>query len=815
LRIVIHDTKRTKWSEKERMSKKLKNYFKLFVAGVLLSTTGWSAITINEVRIENLQKVILDPSFVQAYISLKAGQEVESEAELNAAVATDVDNLRRSDRFSFVRAFVEKVDGDWNLVYSVAPRQRLQSVEIVGADGIGNRKVKNELGLELGDYVDEALVGEKARGVEAYFRKNKYPDASVAWELTAEEDTGAATVTLIVDEGEKLRVKRITMEGDHFLSDDRSSRTSRFFEQIVPWDIGSEDEEDRFESRDVRRLLNQKKTWWITSWFGAYQPEMIDTDLAVLRKFYLDHGFLDVVVSTPEVEKLNKGKLELTYKIEEGEQYRIGSIDVEGADLFEPELLKKQLLLKPEDIASKTAIDNAVATVTRYYGNRGYIRSYVEPVVQADPQTLRANILFRIREGALASINEINIRGNEKTRDEVMRRELAVFPGETFHQQRVETSESRLRNLGYFQAVESDYIEAEGTNTYDLTFDVKEKAMGSFLIGAGFSSVDSLVGFAEMSHGNFDIKRWPPVGDGQKMKVRVQAGAERQDLEVSFIEPWFMDRKLALGVSLYSRSADYYSNDYSLGTTGGSVSLSKPLSPFIRGKLSYSLEQFDVDVNSGAVSEIDEEDGKRIKSTLGMSVSRDTRDQFYIPTRGNRTSVSAELSGGPLLGETDIYFLEVKSSHFFPVMKEHVLNLRGAIRFVESYDGDEVPIFDRLFLGGPRSIRGFPYRDVGPRSEDTGRDDEPIGGKSSYYGTAEYTVPLWNKVRGATFYDIGSVNESAFDIGSDHLNSSYGVGVRFDLPMFPLQLDYAFPHITDDENDDAGARWNFLLGYSF
>jgi outer membrane protein insertion porin family len=774
-----------------------------------LAASGFSALILSEIRIENIENAVLDESFVRAYTSLRAGQEIESEAELNAAVAHDVDNLRRSGRFAYVRALVEQDGEKFSLVYKVASRLRLRQIDITGAEGIRNRKIKKELELELGDYVDEALVGEKARKVEAYCRKNKYPDATVAWELKPDEKTGAADLLLKVNEGEKLRVKRIRFEGGSLASDG-------LYRRLIPNIFPSRRAAVRLESRDLRKAMQQKKTWWITPWFGAYKPEVKEADLAAIRRFYQDRGFLDVKADGPELKLLGDGKLELGYRVQEGPKYQIGGIGFDGNTLYETSDLEKQVKLQPGAVASRTAIDDAAASVNRYYGNRGYIRNDVQPVIRTDPETRTASIRFSVHEGELANINEIDIRGNEKTRDEVMRRELAVYPGELFNQQKVETSESRLKNLGYFETVSSSYSPAEGTNTYDLAFKVKEKAMGSFLIGAGFSSVDNLVGFAELSHGNFDIKRWPPVGDGQKMKIRVQAGTERQDLEASFVEPWFRDRKLALGVDVYYRNAEYYSDDFDLQTLGSKTSLTKPiLDPFTRGTLSYSLEQFNVDNISAPTNAVVWEDaGKHLKSTVGAGISRDTRDQFFIPTKGNYSSAGVELSGGPLGADEDIYLLELKSSQFWPVLDDHVFNLKGEVRTVDSYGGGEdVPIYDRLFLGGPRTIRGFDYRDVGPR--DPNYPSEPIGGLSSWYATAEYTIPLWSKIRAAVFYDIGAVSETSFDFFSADINSSYGIGARIDLPMFPLRLDYAIPHMADKYNDGADGRFSFLLGYSF
>ncbi len=791
------------------MMNKNKKLWGMLILTAGLAASGFSILTLSEIRIENVENGVLDESFVQAYTSLRAGQQIESETELNAAVAHDVDNLRRSERFSYVRAVVEQAGEKFTLVYKVASRLRLRQIEITGAEGVGNRKIKKELELALGDYVDQALVGEKVRKVEEYCRKHKYPAATITWDLKADGKTGAADLLLKVNEGEKLRVKRISFEGESFAGDS-------VYRRMIPNIFPSRKSSDRFDPWELRKIMQQKKTWWITPWGGAYKPETKEADIAAIRKFYQDRGFLDVKVDGPELKQLGDGKLELIYHVQESVKYQIGSIGFDGNTLYERAELEKQVKLKSGAVASRAAIDDAASSVNHYYGNRGYIHNDVQPVISTDPATKIASIRFSVREGELANINEIDIRGNEKTRDEVMRRELAVYPGELFHQQKVETSESRLKNLGYFETVNSSYAPAaEGTNAYDLAFKVKEKAMGSFLVGAGFSSVDDLVVFADLSHGNFDIRRWPPVGDGQKMKVRVQAGTKRNDVEVSYIEPWFMDRKLALGEDLYYRNNGYYSDQFDLQTLGSRTSLTKPLGTFTRGTVSYSLEQFRVDnVTAPAAADIWNDAGTWLKSTVGTSISFDTRDQFFIPTKGNYSSTGVEVSGGPLGGDEDIYTLELKSSEFWPVLKDHVFNIKGELRTVDSYgSSSRVPVFDRLFLGGPRNLRGFKYRYVSPR--DPKNDNEPLGGLSSWYCTAEYTVPLWSKIRAAVFYDIGAVSEDTFDFFGADINSDFGIGMRIDLPMFPLRLDYAIPHIMDKNNDGADGRFSFLLGYSF
>jgi outer membrane protein insertion porin family len=379
-----------------------------------------------------------------------------------------------------------------------------------------------------------------------------------------------------------------------------------------------------------------------------------------------------------------------------------------------------------------------------------------------------------------------------------------------FDRKRVEVSVNRLKNLGYFSDVQDVAEPLEEKDQYDLAFQVEEKSTGQFMVGGGISSIDSVVGFVEVSQGNFDLKSWPPIGGGQKARVRAQLGSERQDAEISFVEPWFMDRRLSLGLDLFCRESSYYTADYDQTLAGFRVSLARPLTKFDRVSLIYSLENYDIDVDDSASPELQREDGALLRSGLQLEWSRDTRDNYFIPRRGNRTVASATFTGGPLLGDVDIYGMELRSSYYWPLLWDHVFNIRGSVQTVDVYSGSRVPIFDRLFLGGARTVRAFEYQEVGPVDS---RDD-PIGGRTLYYTTLEYTVPIWNRIRGATFYDMGFVNSKAYDFSASGLNSGVGFGIRFDMPGFPLNLDYAWPIQSEDYND-RGGRFSFQIGYMF
>ena len=586
----------------------------------------------------------------------------------------------------------------------------------------------------------------------------------------------------------------------------------------------------KIRSYVLRKVMKQRTVNWL-SWItgaGQYNPDDLESDIESLRKAYLDQGYLDVVVKQPEITMLNPKKIKIAIPIEEGKQYRIGKIDLSGVSLFPTNQVAGVIKVHPGDVASVEQIDNSGQEVKDFYGGRGYIRSVVDYNMDVNIEKSTADVYYKVTEGRLAYIRNIRIRGNSVTKDKVIRRELDVYPGQIYNEVKVRRSERRLRNLGFFSYVNSVPESTAVPDQYDLALDVEEQKTGQFMIGAGFSSVDDIIGFVELSQGNFDIADWPRFsGGGQKLRMRAQLGTKRKDYEISFVEPWFLNRRLSLGVDLFEHDARFLSDEYNQLNIGGNISLGKPLGTYNRVNLIYGLESIDVyDVATNASDLIQQEAGTRSKSSLTLELVHDTRNSVFIPTRGNRSSASAMVAGGPLGGETEIYGFTGRSSHFFPLWFDHVFNLRGYAAMVNDYGiPGRVPIFDRLFLGGPRTVRGFKFRDVGPkvRDQDQSSSEEPLGGKSAACATAEYTLPVAEKVRLAAFYDVGIVWSDVFKksddpeiVGGDgQVNSSVGVGVRFDFPGFPIQLDYAWPLQTDEFNDRPSGRFSFWIGYTY
>lgn len=738
------------------------------------------AAPVEQVIVRHADGAVLDEESVLAFIGVKSGDEFAARA-----IARDVKHLKESRRFSYVTAEVRKLAASVNVIYIVRPKLRLINLRVEGADYFSNKKVKDHMELNVGDLIDENDLAVMIQKVQKEYRERYYPFMRIEYVFDDNPKAGSVKVTIKVFEGTKAKVKSIRFTGNTAISD-----------------------------RQLKKVMEQKETS-LFSWFsgsGTYDRDDLHRDLLSVRDAFRAEGYLDAEVMTPVVDDDGQA-IRITIPVEQHGLYRVKTIRVEGAKLFATATLVREIDLQPGDRASSVAIDRARQAIRDYYGSRGYIRTLVKNKVIGNADHT-ADIYFTVVEGQLARIRNIDVRGNTRTQDKVIRRELTVFPGDIFNEVKVRTSAARVRNLGYFSFVNPVSENTQKNDEFDLVFDVEEQKTGQFVAGAGFSSVDDLIGFVELSQGNFDVGGAPNfMGAGQKLKLRLQLGTRRNDVNIDFVEPWFLDRKLSMGLSGFRTERSFLSDDFDQRNTGGRMSLGKSLGKYLRGKVQYSLEEIDIfDVNSNASEVIKAEAGNNWESAVSLVFNRDSRDHPFMPTRGNSTRLTGKLAGGPLGFDTDLYSLEFRTSQYIPLWAEHVFNLRGWISTVKEYgDSDRVPIYDRLFLGGARTIRGFDFREVGPVDE-TG---ESIGGKSSWYLTGEYTIPLVERFRFAGFYDMGMVMPEAYDWELGDYNSSAGVGLRIDMPGFPLRLDYSWPLEAEEFNDRSSGRFSFLIGHVY
>jgi outer membrane protein insertion porin family len=543
---------------------------------------------------------------------------------------------------------------------------------------------------------------------------------------------------------------------------------------------------------------------------GRLDEAQLQQDLGSVREWYQNHGYIDVELKDVRREHTD-GHMVIVVPIVEGPQYHVGKITITGEKAATGERIHALLKMKEGDVYSPKAVHDDAKAIADGYGAGGYVDLEVLP--QGTPAGGgRIDVKYTINEGDRSFVQRINIIGNTRTKDKVIRREVLIAPGDVYNTVRVETSKKRLDNLGYFAKVETYPEETGVAGRKDLTVQVEEKRTGALNFGAGFSTIDSVIGFAELTQGNFDIMNWPSfTGAGQKFRARVQIGNRRKDLVLALTEPYFLDQRLSLGGEAFYREANFLSSVYDQRNYGFSVEARKPIGAFMAATVAYRLEEIQIyNVATGVSPQILEEAGSRLKSQITTSLIFDTRDNPFLTRRGQRFALTPYIAGGFLGGDTQIYGFDLEGAQYFHLPWDTVLLFNGELATVNTWgSGDRVPIFDRLFLGGSNNLRGFEFRDVGPRDV----HGEPLGGRSLARLTVEYTVPVIEKVRAAVFYDTGFVNSDAWDYDTGGVASDIGVGVRLDLPIGPLRVDYGYPIQRDGRK--GGGKFNFNVGYQF
>ena len=733
---------------------------------------------IRSIEIQYVGPQTVSKERVTAQIRTKAGQPYsESLAE------QDIRGLYATGMVQNVRMFAEPEGDGVKVIIVLQTRSLVNEIEISGATKISAKSLRKRIDLKINAALSESALEEgRQKIIEAYQAKG-FTNIEVKFQVDTDESRGTSRVTYTINEGEKGTINAVRFEGN-----------------------------TKFSDRVLRKQIKTKgKTLYsFIDKSGRLDETQLEQDLNSVREWYQDHGYIDVEVKEVRRDR-TKGKMAIVVVLTEGIQYHVGKMSITGTKATTEQKVRALLKMKEGSVYSPKQVRDDSKKIADAYGSGGYVDLQVTPKGEPVGHHM-IDVKYTIDEGSPSFVQRINIVGNTRTKDKVIRREVLIAPGDIFNSVRVETTKKRLDNLGYFSKVETYPEETGVTSRKDLTIQVDENRTGSLNFGAGFSTVDNLVGFVEMTQGNFDLLNWPNfTGGGQKFRTRIQYGTSRKDFVLSLVEPYFLDRRLSLGGQVFYTEADYISDTYSQRQYGFSIDTRKAIGPFTAVSLQYRLDSTELfDIASGASALIRLESGAVWKSQLTPAFQLDTRDNPFLSRRGTRVLFTPYVAGGFLGGDTQIYGFTLEAAHFFHLWKDSILQLNGAIATVETWgEGDFVHIYDRLFLGGSNDLRGFDYHDVSPRDF----NGEPIGGKSSARFTVEYTVPIIEKARFAMFYDTGFVNVNSWDFNANHLVSDVGIGLRLDLPIGPIRIDYGIPIQKDVYGGDG--KFNFNVGYQF
>lgn len=696
-------------------------------------------------------------------------------------LSDDIKRLYATGLFRDVSADIVEEEAGIKVVFNVSEKPVLEKIIFSGNRKLKTKKLFSLMKIKKGEIFDQVKLKEDLDELKDFYEKKGYSLANIDYDFKEEDSKVAVVIT--INEGQRIRVRKIDFDGNKAFKDKR-----------------------------LLKLIKTKRKTWFNS--GFFKEDVLEEDEDRIISFYRIKGFIDVKVKSLIDYDKKKTRMFITFLIEEGKQYKVGKVELTGNTVFSSEELKKDLRLQQDVVYSEGKLREDISKVQSYYFDEGYIACLVKADTLLNPDTGGVDVAYSIKEGKVAYVNKINVQGNTRTKDVVIRREMRLFPGDRYNGEKLRRSRQRLYNLGYFEEVTFDTKDEPTTlpDKYDLDVFVKETKTGEFSFGAGYSSIDRFIGFIDLTQRNFDLFDFPTfTGAGQRFRIRMEFGSERKDYELGFVEPWFLGYPLSVGFNLYSRTRDW--EKYDEKRVGGNVFISKELGEFWRTKLTHRYESVRItDITFDASQAIKDEEGKNFISGLTLEIIHDSRDNIYNPTTGFYNLFSIEYAGGMLDGDKDFIKYQTRQSKYFPIGEKAVFELKARAGLVEAFDDSrDVPIYERFYAGGANTIRGYKERRIGPE----GAFGDPIGGRIKAIFNAEYTYSLAKNLKWAFFYDLGNIwaDHDAFDWDNLKLRAGIGTGMRVKTPLGPIRLDYGYA-LNPKEGDKRG-RFHFAMSHVF
>ncbi|MFH1059473.1 MAG: outer membrane protein assembly factor BamA [Pseudomonadota bacterium] len=658
----------------------------------------------------------------------------------------------------------------------VKEKPTIRELNIVGNKAIDEKDLRDQIGIKpFAVFKPEAVKEAEEKIVKLYHDKGFY-DVKVSSKVGT-TPSGDPAVTFNIDEGKKVFIKTITFTGNK-----------------------------SFPDKELKEAMSTTESGWFT-WLtesNILERNKLDQDLEKLTDFYYNHGYMNARVGEPGVTRGPDG-LVVSIPVEEGPRFKVADVTLSG-EMIKPQAeLAQAMKTKPGEWFNRDQLRADISYLSSLYADQGFAYVDVRPQIQQDQNKHTVSIAFSIKKGDKVYFERILITGNSHTRDNVIRRELGVAEGDLFSGSSLRMGNMRLQRLNFFEDVHISTTKGSSPDRMDLKIDVKEKRTGQFSIGAGYSTVDKVMLMGRIAESNL-------FGRGQQLEFRGQIGGVSNRYTISFTEPWLLDKPVSFGVDLYDWDREYFT--YSKEAVGGRLRLGWPTP--MRATRFYTYYTYEVaniyDIQNNAARIIRDQEGEHTTSSLRGILRRDTRDHVFNPTHGSDNSISVEYAGGPLGGTNAFTKVIGDTGWYFPLWFEHVFVLHGRIGWMAGHSGGDLPIYEKFFLGGINTLRGFDYQSVSPRDAAT---NDRIGGERMALANVEYRFPLLTKAGlvGVMFYDTGNVWTEDQGYEFSDIRSSVGGGIRWYSPMGPLRLEYGY--VLDPKPDDSESNWEFTIGSIF
>ncbi len=719
-----------------------------------------------QVVIEGNQRI--EPDAIQRVIKTKPGDVLSAKS-----VAEDLKAVYAMGYFDDIRVESRPGTDGTQLVFQVTEKPTVRSIQVSGNAVFDDDEIKKSLSLKKGSILNIFTIRNDMRRIETMYKEKNYHNVKVEYRLTPQKNN-QADIEYAVEEGKKVQIQKIQFTGNSAFSD------SKLKGEI---------------STSEKSILS-----WFTS-AGDLNQDILNQDSSKLAGFYHNNGYIRARVGEPLVEFQEDG-IVVTFKISEGPRFKVGKVDFSGDLILPKDQMMKQLKITGEDFFNRETLRTDVMNISDLYTDEGYAYVDVAPKVDTDNEKLVANITFQIDQGKQVYFEKIQISGNTKTRDKVIRRQLRVYEEELYGGQRLKRGIRNLHRLDYFENVKVDTTKGSADDKMNMAVEVTEKATGAFTFGAGYATTEKAFLTASIAERNF-------LGRGQTLALRGQLGGKTQKYILSFTEPWLFDIPLSAGVEAYKW--DYEFSDYDKDSIGGKIKLGYPLYDYIRGYFTYTLDFTDIrNVDEDAASSILGDEGRHIKSSVTLMPKYDTRDSLFNAKEGSVHSIEAEIAG---IGG-DVGFVKVvgETGWYQKLFWKLVGVAHARAGYVQKWPDFDLPDYEKFYLGGINTMRGFDPQDIAPRDE----GGDPVGGEKFIQGNFELKFPLVESagVFGVLFFDTGAVYRKEDSIDFADLRESAGPEIRWLSPIGPIRLAYGF--ILDrKKSDSSSGSWEFSMAAAF
>ena len=691
--------------------------------------------------------------------------DILTEAELS----TDIKAIFKLGYFDDVTAEVTDIAEGKVIAFIVVEKPMITEIRINGNKVLKRDEIEGVMSVRNRQTVNPEKLKADTEKIKTLYDSKGFYNSEIRYAVEKDGERDVRVVISVI-ENEKLFIRNIVFEGNR-----------------------------SFTTKELKNMMTTNE-WGIFHIFtdsGLLKKDQLKQDVGKIKAFYLNNGFINAQVGEPEISYDRDG-ITIKIPVSEGKPFRVGKVAITGDELKIPraDLLAK-LQIKKKDFYDREAIMKDMDYLTQVCNDEGFANADIAPRTEPQEKTQTVDVTYEVTKRKPVYFNRINITGNTKTRDKVIRRELSVIEGDLYSRTKLKNSYMALNRLRFFEEIDFQAEKGPDETLTDVNIQVKEKPTGIFSIGAGYSAVDHAIVSAQVSQQNL-------FGRGQILSLKASIGANSQLYDLSFIEPWLFDMPLWSKLELWNLYRQY--DSYRLDTKGFGATLGYPLWKYVTGYVGYRLSVDDVNnVLDTASFYIKKQEGEATSSGVTLSVTRDSTDDVMFPSTGSKNSASVEHTGGILLGDVSFTRYGMTSSWFFPLPLDTVVGVRGRIGYMQPNEGKEVPIFERYYLGGINSLRGL--REVGPRDPDTG---DVIGGLTMLNFNIEYIFPLIKNagMKGLVFFDTGNSWESGYHL--DDMRKTAGVGVRWYSPIGPLRLEWGY--VLDRKEGESASRWEFTIG---